>query len=240
MPQRYRRFTDASVSERILDTAFLVTMAIAYCFALLHLYFSHEGLDGKPGISIQDITISYYGQHQQTRLGAAINGPMSMNVRSETHRRILLEWINHGADQDTYQTKVLPVIKSDCAMCHSAGTGLVNLTDYEQISKLAETDTGKSIASLVRLSHIHLFGIALLLFMIGKIFILCEMPVLLKRIIVGIPFLAMLADIFAWYFTKLWPGFAYVVVIAGGLMGLSIMGQIIISIYQMWFMSNNR
>ncbi len=235
---QFRRYSDVSVSEKILDTVFLLTMGIAYLFALLHLYFSHQGLDGKPGISVEDITIAYYGKHQQTRLGAAINGPMAMNIRSDAHKQILLNWIDHGASEAIFQKDVLPVIKSDCAMCHSAGTGLVNLTQYAEISKLTEMDTGMSIASLVKLSHIHLFGIALLLFLIGKLFILCEMPPIYKRTIVAIPFIAMLLDIFAWYLTKFWPSFSYVVVISGALMGLSIMGQIVISIYQMWFYPN--
>ena len=100
---------------------------------------------------------------------------------------------------------------------------------------LTKVDEGASIESLVRVSHIHLFGIAFILFFVGRIFILCEMPVTIKRITVAIPFIAILLDILSWYATKAIPGFAYVVVIAGGLMGVSLSIQILVSLYQMWF-----
>jgi hypothetical protein len=43
------------------------------------------------------------------------------------------------------------------------------------------------------------------------------------------------ADVSSWYFTKLYSGFAWVVLIAGGLMGLSFAIMWITSMYQMWF-----
>jgi uncharacterized membrane protein len=45
----------------------------------------------------------------------------------------------------------------------------------------------------------------------------------------------MLADILSWFVTKILPGFAYVVFIAGALLYLSIAVQIVVSLYQMWF-----
>ncbi|GAV20643.1 hypothetical protein MMIC_P1615 [Mariprofundus micogutta] len=113
--------------------------------------------------------------------------------------------------------------------------GLPPLTSYSDVKKLTESDQGASIQSLVRISHIHLFGIAFILFFVGRIFILCEMPVVLKRITVAIPFFAILLDILSWYVTKIVPGFAVMVVLAGALMGLSLGIQIIVSLYQMWF-----
>jgi len=113
--------------------------------------------------------------------------------------------------------------------------GLPPLDSYENVIKLTQMDTGASIQSLARVSHIHLFGIAFILFLVGRIFILCEIPPIWKRITVAVPFLAMLLDILSWYATKIMPGFAWVVVISGALMGVSFMLQIVVSVYQMWF-----
>ena len=52
--------------------------------------------------------------------------------------------------------------------------------------------------------------------------------------IVGIPFLFLLMDILSWFVTRSYPAFAYVVVVNGGLMGISLWIQILLSIYQMW------
>ena len=233
---KYRRFSEASVSEKMLDTVFLLCIGIGYMFAMLHLYFTHQGRDGEPGLSVDDIRIAYYGRHQQTRLGAAINGAMGANLNLPEQKIIIIDWLDHGSKRAEFEEKVQPILNSNCIMCHSpeSGMGLPPLTSYEKVLELARSDTGASLQSLVRVSHIHMFGIAFILFLVGRIFILCEMPVMIKRITVVIPFIAMLLDILSWYMTKVSPAFAWVVVISGGLMGISFITQIVVSIYQMW------
>ncbi len=234
---KYRRFSDASISEKVLNTMFLIAIGIGTLFAIAYIFFTHVGLDGKPGLSVNDIRIAYYGSHQQTRLGAALNGPMAGNLPIPEKRKVIFDWIEHGHKQQPFNDHVAPILNKYCIMCHSAeaGLGLPPLTSYDAVVKLTQTDTGASIQSLVRVSHIHLFGISLILFFLGRIFILCEMPVMVKRITVAIPFLAMLVDILSWFATKQMPGFAYAVVIGGGLMLLSIGIQIVVCLYQMWF-----
>jgi hypothetical protein len=234
---RYRRFSDASVSEKILDTMFLVTVGIGYLFALLNLYYTYAGRDGQPGLSVQDIKLGYYGSHNQTRLGAAINGPMAVNLPDEAAKRTILDWINTGAKEPEFHEKVEPILKDNCVMCHSADSGLPipHFDSYEHVLELTKTDTGATIPALVRVSHIHLFGIAFILFLVGRIFVLCEMPVWLKRVMVGIPFLFLLGDIVSWFIAKLIPGFAYIIIANGALMGIAFGGQLLFSLYQMWF-----
>jgi hypothetical protein len=111
---------------------------------------------------------------------------------------------------------------------------LPDLTHYETASQVAHAG-GATLPTLVRVSHIHLFGIAFILFFIGKIFLLCDIDANVKRIAVVIPFFAMLLDVISWFITKSTPSFAYVVVYSGALMGLSMGFQILLSIYQMWF-----
>jgi hypothetical protein len=233
----YRRFSNASVSEKILDTIFLITMGLGYLFALAHTYYSHSGRDGKPGLSVEDIKIAYYGQSQITRLGAGLNAGMADNLEFPGQKQIIFDWIEKGAQEETFKTAIAPILNENCIGCHSeeSGMGLPSMTSYEKVLELTHIDTGVSIQTLVRVSHIHMFGVAFILFFVGRIFVLCEMPVKLKRIMVTVPFLAILLDIFSWYLTKFIPGFAYVVVISGGLMGISLCAQILMSIYQMWF-----
>jgi len=234
---KYRRFSDASISEKILDTMFLIAIGIGTLFAVVYIFYTHAGQDGKPGLSVDDIRIAYYGSHQKTRLGAALSGPMTGNLPIPEKRKVIFDWIEHGQKRQEFKTRVAPILNKYCIMCHSeeAGLDLPPLTSYEAVVKLAETDTGASIQNLVRVSHIHLFGISFILFFLGRIFILCEMPMMVKRVTVAIPFLAMLTDILSWFATKIVPGFAYAVVIGGGLLILSIGIQIMVSLYQMWF-----
>ncbi len=234
--EHYTRFRDISVSERILNTVFLLTIGTGYLMALANMYYTHEGLDGKPGLSIEDVVISYHGSNHQTRLGTAINGIMKNNLRYTSDKDVIMEWIKKGADEDGYNDKIQPILERDCVFCHNpeVNPSLPNLTQYSTVSKVA-TAGGASLSTLVRVSHIHIFGIAFILFFIGKIFLLCDMNVHIKRVAVVIPFLAMLIDVISWFITKTTPSFAYVVVYSGALMGLSMGLQILLSVYQMWF-----
>lgn len=234
----YRRFKDISVSERILNTVFLLTIGVGYLAALANLYYTHQGLDGKSGLSFEDVVISYHGASNQTRLETAINGIMKSNLKYPSERDVILQWIHHGADEPEYSEKIAPIFNRDCIGCHNPAVNpsLPDLTHYSTVAEVAHAG-GTSIPTLVRVSHIHLFGIAFILFFIGKIFLLCDLNVHVKRIAVVIPFAAMLLDVLSWFVTTEISSFAYVVVFSGALMGISMGLQILLSIYQMWFFS---
>ncbi len=236
IPERYTRFKDISVSERILNTVFLLTIGLGYIVALINLYYTHQGHDGKPGLSIEDVMINYHGSGTQTRLGSAINGAMEPNLKYKSDKDVILRWIHNGADEPEYLEKVAPILNRDCIICHSPAINpsLPDLTNYTGASEVAHKG-GVTLPTLIRVSHIHLFGIAFILFFIGKIFLLCDINIHFKRIAVVIPFAAMLLDVLSWFITKSIPTFAYVVVFSGTLMGVSMGLQIVLSVYQMWF-----
>ena len=233
---RYPRFSDISVSERILNTVFLLTVGIGYLVALTNLYYTYQGRDGKAGLSIEDIVISYYGSSSQTRLAGAVNGIMRPNLKYDSDKDVILKWIQQGADEPTYNQSIAPILVRDCIKCHTPAVNpsLPNLTSYEGVSEVAKPG-GASMPFLNRVSHIHLFGIAFILYFIGRIFLLCDLNVTVKRIAVVIPFLAMMLDVLSWFVTRSLPGFAYVVVASGALMGISMGLQILLSVWQMWF-----
>ncbi|MDQ6974297.1 MAG: hypothetical protein Q9M10_05385, partial [Mariprofundaceae bacterium] len=223
------------------DSMFLITIGIGYLFALVNLYYTDQGRDGEPGLSVKDVTLAYYGSHNQTRLGAAINGPMEPNLPNAAAKTTILDWIQHGATKEEFEEKVKPIMQSNCVMCHSAASGMSipHFDSYEHVLELTATDTGATIPALVRVSHIHLFGIAFILFLIGRIFLLCELPVLFKRVVVAAPFVFLILDISSWYITKLIPQFAYVVIAMGAFVGITFAIQIFTSLYQMWFYKPN-
>jgi hypothetical protein len=236
MTEHYARFKDISISERILNTVFLLTIGLGYLMALANLYYTYQGRDGKAGLSIDDIIISYHGSKEQTRLGTAISGIMEPNLRHKSDKDVILDWIQDGANEKPYKETIAPILNRDCIICHTPAVNpsLPDLTNFKSVSVVAHSG-GVTLPALIRVSHIHLFGIAFILFFIGKIFLLCEINIFVKRIMVVIPFIAMLLDVLSWFITKSIPSFAYVVVASGALMGLSMGLQILLSIYQMWF-----
>lgn len=236
MHQRY--FYDCPLSEKLLYTAFLLLMGIGYIMALVYLYTSHQGHDGKQGISVTDIAENYYGNRSGTRLEAAIRGPMAGYLQQLDDRHEIVAWLKEGAPEQGYRTVVRPIMKRSCIQCHSPVSGLKvpDLSTYNGIKTVAEIDTGESLHSLMKLSHIHLFGIGLVALAIGFIFRLASLNNKLKITLILLPFVAILADILVWFLTKWDPVYAYTVLIAGAVLGLAWAGQILISLYQLWFL----
>jgi len=232
----YRGFKNISVSEKILNTCFLLTIGIGYLVALSHVYLSHQNQDGKAGFTIEDVMVKYHGSPEQTKLGAAIGGIMAPNLKYQSDKDVILQWIKSGAHEAEYQDHIAPILNRDCIGCHkpAVNPSLPDLTNFAGVSEVIRADGGASLPYLIRVSHIHLFGIAFILFFTGKIFLLCDINPVLKRVVLVMPFAAVLVDVLAWFVTKSVPGFAYVVVASGALMGLSMGMQIMLSVYQMW------
>jgi hypothetical protein len=235
-PQRPRPLRQLAIGEKLFFSAFLLLVGTGYLMALALIYSVDAGRDGKPGISVQDIADDYYGNRSGTRLEAAIRGPMAPHLDSLKSRSEIVAWLKSGAPRQTYETTIKPILQRDCLRCHSpaSGMGLPDLSTYAGVRVVAQVDTGQSLQSLVKLSHIHLFGIGLLLFAVGMIFRRSELRPWLRHTILLTPFAAVFVDILAWYLTKWDPAYAGTIVATGALLGLALGLQILISLYQMW------
>jgi len=234
---RPRRFYDCTLNEKLLYTSFLLLAGLAYLMALAYLYTSYDGIDGKPGLSVEDVAENYYGNRSGTRLESALRGPMAGYIKTE-RRDYIVKWLQSGAPQADYERLIKPMLDEQCVVCHSAASGLQlpDLSSYESVKQVANVDTGVSLHSLMKVSHIHLFGIALVALAIGLVFRFALLPSWFQHTLTLLPFIAIFTDIAAWFLTKWDPIYAYTVVIAGGLLGLSWALQILISLYQIWFL----
>ena len=232
----YRHFREIPLSMRVLFTGTLLAIGMGYMFALVYVYTSDAGKDGNPALTVEDIVISYGGSSEGTKLEAALQGPMSAML-SESDLEVILNWIGNGAPQEEYDAGVQSVVKLNCLDCHDGSNPhLSNLDGIENIKTVVVQDTGKPLHTLVRVSHIHLFGVTFIFFIMGFIFSHAYVrPVWLKSLVMFTPFICIAADVSSWYFTKLYSPFAWVVLIAGGLMGASFAFMWVVSMYQIWF-----
>jgi len=232
-----RRFYDCTINEKLLYTAFILLMGLGYLMALTYLYTSFEYIDGKPGLSVEDIAKNYYGNRSGTRLEAAIRGSMSGRI-SILERNHVVAWLKSGAPEKGYETTIRPILAGRCISCHSPASGLKipDLSSYDSVLKVARVDTGVSLHSLMKISHIHLFGIGLVALSIGLIFRFTVLPPLLKYTLTLLPFAAIFVDILSWFLTKWDPVYAYTIFISGGALGVAWAGQMLISLYQIWFL----
>ncbi len=233
----YFHYSEYPPSMRVLFTGALLVLGLAYIFAMIQTYVSHAARDGSPGLSVQDLIIAYSGSKEDSRLESALKGPMIDMVDPNDSARITL-WIHDGASREGYDETVQPILEDNCTSCHDGSNPhLPNLADFDVVQDLVAVDTGVSIYTLVRVSHIHLFGITFIFFIMGFIFTHALIkPIWLKCLVTGIPFLAIILDIGSWYLTKIHPGFAWVVYIGGICMAFSFAFMWITSMYQMWFM----
>lgn len=225
------------IGMRAMYTSTLIVLGVGYLFAMIHIFASHAGRDGNPGLSVNDLIIAYSGSKSDTRLEGALKGPM-VNMLPAEEAHTIIAWVRSGAEQNTYETTgAKSIVEKRCLICHNGSNPHIpNLKTFGGLKKTVALDTGMDIFTLVRVSHIHLFGITFIFFIMGSIF--CHayiQPLWIKCVVMMTPFLAILLDIGSWYLTKIYPPFAWVVMISGGLMGVAFAIQWVISVYQMWF-----
>ena len=233
--RQYLHFSELPSSVRILYTASLLILGMGYLFALIYLYHTYSGRDGKPGLSYDDLVVAYSGSGKSSKLESALRGPMSSMLPVDELNAVV-KWSQEGADREVYEKDVKKTIEQRCLACHDGSNPhLSNLANFEGVKKVTEKDTGTDIFTLVRVSHIHMFGITFIFFLVGLIFSHAYLrPVWLKSTIVALPFVAITLDVSSWYFTKIYHPFALVTMGAGAIMGACFAAMWAISMYQLW------
>jgi hypothetical protein len=234
----YHHFSEMPYSLRTLYSATLIVLALGYAFALTLIMVTYAGrAGGNPFmLTYQDIVVAYSGSGQASRIESALNGPMRTMLPTQEQNTII-GWVRHGATRAVFDSTIRPLMEKRCLICHDGSNPHIpNFTSYDNVKKVTEADTGTPIATLIRVSHIHLFGITFIFFIVGTIFSHAYVrPVWFKCLVIALPFVATLTDISSWYFIKLYHPFGWAVIGGGALMGLCFAFMWLTSMYQMWF-----
>jgi hypothetical protein len=234
----YRHYSELPYSQRVLYTATLLILGMGYLFALINLYHTYAGrAGGNPMVlTYQDLVVAYSGSGQASRLEAALRGPMSTMLPPDDVN-VVVGWVESGANRAKYEADIRPMLEKRCMACHDGSNPhLKNLNGYDNLKKVAERDTGTDVFTLVRVSHIHLFGLTFVFFVVGLIYSHAYVrPVWLKCAVIALPFVAIALDVSSWYFTKLYHPFAWVVILSGATMGMCFAFMWAVAMYQLWF-----
>ncbi len=236
---QFLHYSELPYSVRVLYTAALLVLGLGYLFAGIYLFHTYSGKDGNPlTLSYDDLVIAYSGSGKGSRLESALAGPMSTMLPPDEMTTVV-KWVQAGSDKDAYDKDVRPILDKRCMTCHDGSNPhLPNLYGYDNLKKVTERDTGTDIFTLVRVSHIHLFGLTFIFFIMGTVFSHAFIrPVWFKCTLIGLPFLFIATDISSWYMVKIFHPFAWLTMTAGALMGLCFAFMWVVSIYQMWFSS---
>ena len=100
--ERCSHFSQLPVSMRVLFTGTLIVLGMGYLFAMIHIFASHAGRDGDPGLSVDDLIIAYSGSKSATRLEAALTGPMAGMLPTDEKDEIVA-WVRSGALEAAYR-----------------------------------------------------------------------------------------------------------------------------------------
>jgi hypothetical protein len=233
---RYLHFKELPISLRFLYTAVLCVLGLGYLFALIYLFHTYSGKDGDPkSLSYEDMVIAYSGTGKDSKLESALRGSMSVMLPKDELVGILA-WVQKGADKAAFEKDVRPILDKRCLNCHDGSNPhLPALTNFDNVKKVTEKDTGTEVFTLVRVSHIHLFGITFIFFLMGTVFSHAFVrPVWLKCAVMALPFVSLVVDVLSWYVTKVYHPFAWVVMAAGGVTGLCFAFMWFVSMWQMW------
>jgi hypothetical protein len=234
----FLHFSELPYSLRSLYTATLLLLGVGYLFALANLYFTYAGkAGGNPlMVSYEDIVVTYAGNDKGSVLEDALNGPMAAMLPPK-EKSVLIAWAHAGASQASYLSDVEPIFDQRCMACHNGATpDVTNLSTYDSLKKATEIDTGESAATLVRDSHIHLFGMTFIFFVVGLIFSHAYLrPVWLKCAVIALPIATVGLDIGSMYFIKLYHPFAGLTIASGAASAACFAFMWLVTMYQMWF-----
>jgi len=233
----YTHFKFLPLSMRVLFTMVLLVFGLGYLMSMIQVWENHAGKDGEPMLTANDLMIAYSGNPEGSKLETALRGSMADMLPPE-RREVIFEWLHAGADMEVFDTRINPLFQEHCVACHSpeGNPNLVDLTSAEGVAKVVATDQGMTLHTLIRVSHIHLFGITFIFFITAYIYTHALVrPTWLKCLVIAVPFATLITDVASWYLTKVWTGFAWVVIVSGVLMAISFTIMWMTSMWQMWF-----
>src|SRR3569833_1809873 len=116
----YPLFDDLPARLRALYINILLIMGIGYIFAMTQIYEVHAGRDGKQGLSVRDLPIAYSGDQSDSRLEAALKGPMR-SMLPDDERAAIISWVRDNTNEADYTTQIKPIIEGRCLMCRGGG-----------------------------------------------------------------------------------------------------------------------
>ena len=236
-----RSLHNLNLPEKLLHTGFIFLVCIGLLAAEAYLYVTHTGLDGKSGVTLKDIQISYYGDRSSTTLQTVLPTMMANAGIPEAQRpafkKTIDDWIVGGETKAQYDTTVQPLLKS-CLLCHSVAMSkqLHNppLVTYEDVKNVAKINTGMSYSSMFMGGMVHLTMLGVIFWIAGWLFLQTRVNDQIKAISVVTPFLAMLLDFSGWFLTKQNPDFAWMVLIGGALSCPIAMLEMGVALLDMW------
>ena len=242
-----------SLPEKLVHTGFIILACFGMLSAELYLFVTHTGLDGKAGVTLKDIQISYYGDRSSSKIQSVLP-TMLTNAGVDKAQWPAIEkkvdhWVQNGQTEAEYTADIKPIIYAHCMMCHSDAMSkqLHNppLGSYDDVKKVAQVNTGMTVNQMLMGGMVHLTMLGVIFWIAGMLFVRTRITGALKALLVFIPFLGMFLDFSGWFATHYNPAFAWMVLIGGALSCPIAALELVAAFFDMWiglprFLSENK
>ena len=228
---------------RLLVTFFLLAAAAGLAAGEGNVLASVADADGKPGLSMEDLRVTYHGRPGWTLLASKVDGgSMEKHVPIPSERKVLLDWARNGARLEEFDG-ARKVLDARCVKCHAPGgekedapfaASRESGASHALVSRVTAPDHGMSASKRATTTHAHLFGMGMLFLLLGAIFLLTNTRRETKAVVVAAPFLGMFLDIGSWWLAILSPAFVWTVVLGGAVTGVAALVLILRPLWEMW------
>lgn len=246
---------------KLLVSAFLIVLSSGFLMAELYLKHTTELVDGKEGLSLDDITIQFYGDETPKLKSQVLGGMKKFFSATEDVRNLkpdeladidkIVAWVDRGAPEAEYEVKddkeknrgtISHILNMrGCIDCHAPDASMKGnkrdspLDSFMGVSKFTKRNMGIDKGRLLSLSHIHLLGMGMMFLLLGAAVAMTEWPVWVRGwLIVGAQF-SILLDIFGWWGVKFYGApMSYAVMASGVLMAICFLGSVLVSFYDLW------
>lgn len=249
---------------KLLLTCFLLVLTSGFIVSELYLMHTTEMADGQPGMSLDDISYTFYGNKTKTTLRKQILGPMKKYFSATQDQNLLtpqeqidleqvLVWNDQGAPESLYwdlaqkekdknpRAIVNLLFNHGCLDCHAPDATMKGnkktspLDTYEHISKFTRPDTGMDKGRLLMLSHVHLLGMGMMFLLSGAALAASSWPAWFRSLVIVGGLSSVPLDIFGWWGVKYGgPAFSPLVMLSGILMAVCFGASVIAVLFDVW------
>ncbi len=220
----------------------ITTLLGGYIVSGLHLRWHYDNRDETPGLTINDIIGAYHGVQTPSPLISALESGHPETIE-DYERSALLEWLRGDRVSLDYDNLDLgdeapsEIIAIGCLDCHTRSASGpdampdVPLDYWDDIQGIAQSkDIQPAGAKIIATSqHVHAPMMALVMIVLSILGAMTRFSTRMIGTIVFVTGFGLLLDMAGWWITREIAGFAYAIVIGGGLYaaGTSLIGCLI-------------
>lgn len=235
---------DLNIFARMGVACIILTLLGGTIAAGVYLKIHYENRDERPGLTIDDIKGHYHGIVSPAPLLESLESGHPEGL-DPAERTALIDWLRGdrvGTDYDNFDLGDMApseIMAVSCLDCHSRGASgedaapEIPLDYWDDVRPLSISREIRPVSTeiLAASTHTHALGLAAVTLVLAWVALCTSWPRWLVGIVVGLTGAGLLVDIGAWWLTRQWIDFAWMIVIGGGVFngGVGVLGLLVLA-----------